>query len=65
MPSKIPPYQELEQSISESETLEFKGNQVQQKLQKRAEFFEAIFINAAIGIPLADRNRTFSWLMNG
>ena len=57
--SKKPSYQELEQRISELETIELKGKQVQQELRERAEFFEAIFNNAGIGIAIADNNRTF------
>ena len=57
--SKKPSYQELEQRISELEAIELKGKQVQQELRERAEFFEAIFNNAGIGIAIADNNRTF------
>ena len=57
--SKKPSYQELEQRISELETIELKNKQVQQELRERAEFFEAVFNNAGIGIALADNNRTF------
>ncbi len=56
---KKPSYQELEQRISELETIELKGEQIQQELRERAEFFEAIFNNAGIGIAMADKNRTF------
>lgn len=57
--SKTPSYQELQQRISELETIELKGKQFQQELRERAEFFEAIFNNAGIGIAIADNNRTF------
>ena len=57
--SKLPSYLELEQRVSELETIELKGKQVQQELRNRAELFEAIFNNAGIGIAIADNNRTF------
>jgi PAS domain S-box-containing protein len=56
---KIPSYHELEQRISELETIEIKGKQVLQELRERSHFFEAIVNNAGFGIAIADKNRTF------